>query len=100
MTSTTSAGSGWKYTSLGTTVPTDSEKFTLVTGLAFNLLIDTLTRVRSLSFRLADTLMFDDRDCAVSVWLFDGGAPALVDGGAPGLLAALLFAAAVGDDCV
>jgi len=72
MTSTTSAGSGWKRTSLGTTVPTDNEKFTLFTGAAFSLAIDALTRVRWLSLRLAETLTLDERDCAVLVWLFDG----------------------------
>jgi hypothetical protein len=72
MTSTTSAGSGWKRTSLGTTVPTDNEKLTLFTGAAFSLAIDALTRVRWLSLRLAETLTLDDRDCAVLVWLFDG----------------------------
>jgi hypothetical protein len=49
---------------LGTTVPTDSEKFTLVTGFAFKRVIDSLIRVRWLSFRLAETLTLDE-DCWV-----------------------------------
>jgi hypothetical protein len=72
MTSTTSAGIGWKRTSLGTTVPTDNEKLTLFTGATFSLAIDSLTRVRWLSLRLAETLTLDEGDCAVFVWLFDG----------------------------
>jgi hypothetical protein len=72
MTSTTSAGSGRKRTSLGTTVPTDNEKLTLFTGATFSLAIDSLTRVRWLLLRLAETLTLDARDCAVLVWLFDG----------------------------
>ena len=72
MTSTTSAGSGWKRTSLGTTVPTDNEKLTLFTGATFSLATDSLTRARWLSLRLAETLTLDERDCAVLVWLFDG----------------------------
>jgi hypothetical protein len=72
MTSTTSAGSGWKRTSLGTTVPTDNEKLTLFTGATFSLAIDSPTRVRWLLLRLAETLTLDERDCAVLVWLFDG----------------------------
>src|SRR5229473_1410037 len=38
--STTSAGRGWKRTSLGTTVPTDNEKLTLLMGATFSLAID------------------------------------------------------------
>jgi len=62
-----SGGSGWKRTSRGTTVPTDSEKFTLFNGATFSLAIDSLTRVRWLSSRLAETLTLDELDCAVFV---------------------------------
>jgi hypothetical protein len=72
MTSTTSAGSGWKRTSLGTTVPTDNEKLTLLIGATFSLANDSLTRVRWVSLRLAETLTLVELDCAVPVWLFDG----------------------------
>jgi hypothetical protein len=72
MISTTSAGSGWKRTSLGTTVPTDKEKLTLFTAGAFSLVIDSLTRVRWLSLRLAEMLRLVEGDCAVLVWLFYG----------------------------
>jgi hypothetical protein len=55
--------------SRGTTVPTDSEKLTLVTGLAFSRVIDSTTRVRWVSLRLAEmlTLVVDEGDCAVLV---------------------------------
>jgi hypothetical protein len=96
MTSTTSAGSGWKRTSLGTTVPTDHEKLTLFTGATFSLATDSLTRARWLSLRLAETLTLDERDCAVLVWLFDGWAAVLVDGWVPALVLAL---APAGDAC-
>src|SRR5437588_12561168 len=72
--STISSGSGWKCTSLGTTVPTDSEKFALVRGLAFERVIDSLIRVRWLSFRLAETLALEEDGCAVLAWLFAGAA--------------------------
>src|SRR6267378_8460143 len=70
--STISAGSGWKCTSLGTTVPTDSEKFTLVTGFAFKRVIDSLIRVRWLSFRLAETLTLEEGCWVVLACLFAG----------------------------
>jgi hypothetical protein len=96
MTSTTSAGSGWKRTSLGTTAPTDNEKLTLFAGATFSLAIDSLTRVRWLLLRLAETLTLDERDCAVFVWLFDGWAAVLVDGWSLALELALV---PVGDAC-
>jgi hypothetical protein len=37
-------GSGWERASLETTTPTDNEKFTLFTGAAFSLEIDSLMR--------------------------------------------------------
>jgi hypothetical protein len=96
MTSTTSAGSGWKRISLGTVVPTDNEKLTLLTGATFSLEIDSLTRVRWPSLRLAETLTLDERDCAVLAWLFAGWAAVLVDG----CVAALVFALEpAGDAC-
>ena len=70
--STTSAGRGWKRTSLGTTVPTDNEKWTLFIGATFSLAIDSLTRVRWVSLREAETLTLDEFDCAVLDWVFDG----------------------------
>ena len=45
-------------------MPTDSEKLTLVTGLAFKRVIDSLIRVRWLSFRLAEMLTLEE-DCWV-----------------------------------
>jgi hypothetical protein len=72
MTSTTSGESGWKRTSLGTTVPTDNEKLTLFNGATFSRAIDSLTRMRWVSLRLAETLTLDELDCAVLVWLVDG----------------------------
>jgi hypothetical protein len=67
-----SDGSGWKRTSLGTTVPTDNEKLTLLSGATFSLAIDSLTRVRWLSLRLAEALTLDEPVCAVFVCVFDG----------------------------
>jgi hypothetical protein len=68
----TSAKSGWNCTSRGTTVPTESEKLTLVTGFAFKRVIDSMTRARWLSFRLAETLTLEDDGCAVLAWLVAG----------------------------
>jgi hypothetical protein len=53
-------------------VPTDNEKLRLFTGATFSLAIDSLTRVRWLSLRLAETPTLDELDCAVLVGLFDG----------------------------
>jgi hypothetical protein len=53
-------------------VPTDNEKFRSATGFAFSRVIDSLTRVRWLSFRLAETLALDEGDCAVLVLVFEG----------------------------
>jgi hypothetical protein len=53
-------------------VPTDNEKLTLFNGATFSLAIDSLTRVRWLSLRLAETLTLDEPDCAVLDWVFDG----------------------------
>jgi hypothetical protein len=71
-------------------VPTDNEKLALFIGATFSLAIDSLTRVRWLSLRLAETLTLDEGDCAVFVWLFDGWAAVLVDGWAPALVLALV----------
>jgi hypothetical protein len=51
-------------------VPTDSEKFTLMSGCTFRCEIDVLMRVRCLSllFTGAFTLVFDERS-AVFCWL-------------------------------
>jgi hypothetical protein len=49
-----------------------SEKVVLCGAGAAAVAIDSVTRVRWLSLRLAETLTFDDSDCAVFVWLLDG----------------------------
>ena len=59
-------------------MPTDNEKLTLFSGATFNLAIDSLTRVRWPSLRLAETLTLDELDCAALVWLFDGWVAVLV----------------------
>jgi hypothetical protein len=53
-------------------VPTDNEKLTLFIGATFSFEIDSVTRTRWLSLRLADTLTLEEGDCAVFVWLLDG----------------------------
>jgi len=52
-------------------VPTDNEKLTLFMGATFSLAIDSLTRVRWVSLREAETLTLDEFDCAVLDWVFD-----------------------------
>jgi hypothetical protein len=44
----------------------------LVTGFAFKRVIDSMTRARWLSFRLAETLTLEDDGCAVLAWLVAG----------------------------
>jgi hypothetical protein len=53
-------------------VPTDSEKFTLVTGFAFKRVIESLNGVRWLSFRLAETLTLEGDSWVVLAWLLAG----------------------------
>src|SRR5260370_7733408 len=76
--STTSAGSGWKRKSLGTAVPTDNEKLTLFMGATFSLAIDSVTRVRWVSLREAETLTLDEPDWAVLLWVFYGSSAVLL----------------------
>ncbi len=71
-------------------MPTDNEKLTLFMGATFSLAIDSLTRVRWVSFREAETLTLDEFDCAVLDWVFDAEPRlVLVDGGVPALVLVL-----------
>jgi hypothetical protein len=47
-------------------------------GATFNLAIDSLTRVRWVSLRKAETPTLDEPDCAVLDWVFGGWAAVLV----------------------
>jgi hypothetical protein len=66
-------------------------------GLEFSLVIDSVTRVRWRSSRLAEMLTLHERDCAVLVWLLDGWAAVLVEGWVPALVFVLV---SLGDACV
>src|SRR3954469_25341739 len=88
-----SAGTACRWTSRGTTVPTETEKFTLRTGCTFSRANDCDTRVRCWSLRLIDALTLLWCDCAVLLWFDGAGCCAVSRLALPGLCCARSFAA-------